>query len=52
MEGIHAVQRHRRIRHMLSEKPLAFRWAMYLLILLWILYFGVFENRDFIYFQF
>ena len=52
MEVIHAIQRHRRIRQMLSERPLWVRWSVYSLLLAWILYFGVFGSRDFIYFQF
>ena len=52
MEVIHLMQRHRKVRQFISEKPLCFRWSVYLFLSLWILYFGVFESRDFIYFQF
>jgi len=52
MEGMHALQRHRGIRHMLAERPLCLRWAVYYSLLMGILFWGVFENRQFIYFQF
>ncbi len=52
MEFVHLVQRHYKIRHMLSEKPIWFRWSMYYAIILGIIFFGVFGKNDFIYFQF
>jgi len=52
MEGVHLIQRHGRIRHMLSEKPTWFRWVFYYLLIMWILLFGVFNKSQFIYFQF
>lgn len=52
MEFVHLVQRHYKIRHMLSEKPVWFRWSMYYAIILGIIFFGVFGKNDFIYFQF
>jgi alginate O-acetyltransferase complex protein AlgI len=36
----------------LSEKPAALRWAIYLLLLVWIVSAGVFDAAQFIYFQF
>ncbi len=52
MEFVHIIQRHYKIRHMLSEKPMWFRWSMYYAIVLGIIFFGVFGKNDFIYFQF
>ena len=52
MEFVHIIQRHYKIRHMLSEKPIWFRWSMYYAIVLGIIFFGVFGKNDFIYFQF
>ncbi|MDD3626943.1 MAG: MBOAT family protein [bacterium] len=52
MEYIHLIQRHGRIRHMLKNKPVLFRWFLYFLIVLMILFFGVFNKSQFIYFQF
>jgi len=52
MEFIHFLQRHWRMRHMLSTKPLWVRWAIYYAMLFGIIMFGVFSNEQFIYFQF
>jgi len=52
MESLHAIQSHRSIRHMLAEKPIWLRWTVYYALILGIFFFGVFEQRSFIYFQF
>lgn len=52
MEFIHLIQRHGSIRHMLNDKPVWFRWAIYYSIIMGILFFGVFGQNQFIYFQF
>ncbi len=52
MEFVHVVQRHRSIRHMLSERPAWFRWTIYYSLLFGIIFFGVFKDTQFIYFQF
>ncbi len=52
MEFIHLIQEHRSIRHFLNDRPLILRWGIYILLLLLILLFGVFNNTPFIYFQF
>ncbi|HAH32824.1 MAG TPA: membrane-bound O-acyltransferase family protein [Elusimicrobia bacterium] len=52
MELIHFIQRHRSIRHMLTEKPIWFRWAVYYALVFGIVLFGIFSERQFIYFQF
>lgn len=52
MEGVHVLQRHRHIRQMLRERPMWLRWLIYYALVLGILFFGVFDNQQFIYFQF
>ncbi len=52
MEAVHIIQEHRGMRSFLSTKPQWLRLSLYLLIILLILLFGVFERRQFIYFQF
>jgi len=52
LECVHLVQRHGRIRHMLSSRPAWFRWIIYLAVIWGILAFGVFGKNQFIYFQF
>jgi D-alanyl-lipoteichoic acid acyltransferase DltB (MBOAT superfamily) len=52
MEFIHLIQRHRGIRHMLSGKPIYLRWPVYYALVLFILAFGEFGVKQFIYFQF
>ncbi|MEI8314647.1 MAG: MBOAT family O-acyltransferase [Verrucomicrobiota bacterium] len=52
MESLHLVQRHRSLRHLLAEKPIYCRWPVYYALLLGIVFCGVFEKRQFIYFQF
>jgi D-alanyl-lipoteichoic acid acyltransferase DltB (MBOAT superfamily) len=52
MELVHLLQRHRRMRHFLSERPVWFRWAVYYAIVLAIIFLGKFDHKQFIYFQF
>ena len=52
MEFIHLIQRHYKIRHMLSEKSVWVRWAIYFIIVYGTILFGIFGKNDFIYFQF
>ncbi len=52
MEIVHSIQRHRGIRQMLSEKPLWLRWSVYFSLVFSIAFLGMFENQQFIYFQF
>ena len=49
---IHWIQRHSRIRHMLADKPAPVRWLIYYAIVLAMVFFGVYGNNQFIYFQF
>ena len=52
MELIHFWQRGKDFRTYLNNKPIWFRWALYQLLILCIILFGVFEKQEFIYFQF
>jgi alginate O-acetyltransferase complex protein AlgI len=52
MEVIHVIQEHGKIRTFLSEKPTMVRWSAYSLMLILIFLFGMFEEQQFIYFQF
>ncbi len=52
MEFIHLIQEHIGIKNFLSKKPLLFRWIVYIIIILIIILFGIFESKEFIYFQF
>ena len=40
------------IRKLLSARPAWIQWAVYIFIIILMLLFGVFNNREFIYFQF
>jgi D-alanyl-lipoteichoic acid acyltransferase DltB (MBOAT superfamily) len=53
MESFHGIQRHRHVRHMLSESPVWIRWSVYYVVTIGILLFGIFgPGQQFIYFQF
>lgn len=52
LELIHIVQSKIDIKGTLSAKPIYIRWLAYYSIVLVIIFFGVFEKREFIYFQF
>ena len=52
MELVHLLQRKKKIRTRLAEQPTVIRWAIYNFILLAILFFGVYTQQQFIYFQF
>lgn len=52
MEIVHIIQENRDIKNIFSKQPFWVRWAAYYAILFIIIFFGVFENRQFIYFQF
>lgn len=49
---VHFIQSKRDIVGWLKAKPYYYRWAIYYGLVLVILFLGVFENRQFIYFQF
>ncbi|HYG37840.1 MAG TPA: MBOAT family O-acyltransferase [Cytophagales bacterium] len=52
MEIIHLFQRTGSIRDYISQKPALIRWGLYVVFLIVLLNFGVFNNEEFIYFQF
>ena len=52
MEIVHLSQRNGSIRERINQQPTWVRWAIYYAIIIFILFFGVFENQQFIYFQF
>jgi alginate O-acetyltransferase complex protein AlgI len=52
MELVHIIQEHKGIRSFLDNKPTYIRWGLYIIIILSILLLGVFNNTEFIYFQF
>jgi alginate O-acetyltransferase complex protein AlgI len=52
LEAIHIFQRKNNILILIKQRPLYQRWALYYLMVMLILFFGVYENRQFIYFQF
>lgn len=49
---IHILQNRYNIGVWISNKPTLFRWSIYLSVCLIMYYFAVFDNRQFIYFQF
>ena len=52
LEAIHLVQSKHNILVLVKQRPLYQRWALYYLMIVLIIFFGVYENRQFIYFQF
>jgi len=52
LETVHFIQSKRSISEILARKNIYMRWAVYYVAILSILFLGVFENRQFIYFQF
>ncbi|MDD2891086.1 MAG: MBOAT family protein [bacterium] len=53
MEFVYFIQgRYGSIRHILSEKPLWIRWTIYYMLILSIIFLGVFNRSKFIYFKF
>jgi hypothetical protein len=52
MELIEGVEPLRNMRRMFSERPILFRWAMYYVVILFLIFFGKYDDRAFIYFQF
>jgi hypothetical protein len=52
MEFVHLLQRHRKMRRFLSDKPIIIRWAVYYALIIAIISFGEFSMQEFIYFQF
>jgi alginate O-acetyltransferase complex protein AlgI len=52
LETIHIIQGNGSIREAVKQKPFAVRWTLYYTLVLLIIFLGVFDKREFIYFQF
>ena len=52
LEGVHYLQTRKHLGEVFLTKPAYLRWAVYYGVVLAILFLGVFEDRQFIYFQF
>jgi alginate O-acetyltransferase complex protein AlgI len=52
MELIHLLQYKYSIKLIIQQQPILLRWGIYFLSLFVIAFFGIFELRQFIYFQF
>jgi len=52
LEIVHYIQNRTNIALLIKERPIVIRWAIYYTIIFVIFAFGVFESRQFIYFQF
>ena len=52
LQAIYLIQRKSSLSAILNSKPKYVRWAVYYVFVLLIIYTGVFQNRQFIYFQF
>jgi hypothetical protein len=52
MKLVHLLERRVDMRHFLSKRPLVVRWTVYYGLALSIIFFGVFNQNAFIYFQF
>jgi alginate O-acetyltransferase complex protein AlgI len=52
LETVHYIQSKKSLSAIFTQKPTYVRWAVYYGVILAILFLGVFENRQFIYFQF
>lgn len=52
METVHFIQRHNKMRHLLSKSPIWLRWSFYYGIVLTIMFLGISGKNNFIYFQF
>jgi D-alanyl-lipoteichoic acid acyltransferase DltB (MBOAT superfamily) len=52
LEAVQLFQRKYNILTLLKKRPVYQRWALYYVMVMVIIFFGVYENRQFIYFQF
>ena len=52
LELVHIIQNKRSLNIVLQNQPWYLRWGIYYFFVFMILYMGVFQNRQFIYFQF
>lgn len=52
MEFIHWIEKRGDMRQMFSDKPVWVRWTLYYVLVLFLIFFGVYYGHAFIYFQF
>jgi D-alanyl-lipoteichoic acid acyltransferase DltB (MBOAT superfamily) len=52
MELIYGIEKQSQMRQMFSEKPVWVRWPLYYLLILFLIFFGEYNDHAFIYFQF
>jgi len=52
LEGVYFIRKRIDLKSYILKKPLLYRWTFYLIVLYVIVFLGVFEQRQFIYFQF
>ncbi len=52
LESVHFIQSKINLTNFFLKRTIYFRWAVYYFIILTIIYLGVFDDRQFIYFQF
>jgi D-alanyl-lipoteichoic acid acyltransferase DltB (MBOAT superfamily) len=52
MEWVEGVEPLRNMRRMFSGRPILFRWVTYYVVILFLIFFGEYNDRAFIYFQF
>ncbi len=52
LESVHYIQIKRSLSEIFMQTPTYVRWAVYYCVILALVFLGVFENRQFIYFQF
>lgn len=52
LETVHYIQNKWSISEIFIKKSIYFRWFVYIIFIWSIIFLGIFENRQFIYFQF
>jgi D-alanyl-lipoteichoic acid acyltransferase DltB (MBOAT superfamily) len=52
MEFIHKIEKQENMRHMFSRKPIWVRWSIYYALVLFLIFFGEYNDHVFFYFQF
>jgi D-alanyl-lipoteichoic acid acyltransferase DltB (MBOAT superfamily) len=52
MELIHRIEKQDKTRHLFSDKPVWVRWPIYYVLVLFIIFFGEYNDHAFFYFQF
>ncbi len=52
MEWIHKIEKQDKMRHLFSERPIWVRWPLYYAMVLFLIFFGEYNDHVFFYFQF